>query len=65
MRAEQEKREQEEYLAMKEAFVVEDEGEGAADESEVSHLPWFIVELFKLLVLDFNLWTVILSVMFS
>ncbi len=32
---EQERQEHEEYLAMKEAFMVEDEGEGAVDDTEV------------------------------
>ncbi len=41
---EQERQEHEEYLAMKEAFMVEDEGEGAVDDTEVrSVLCKFIV----------------------
>ncbi|XP_064382966.1 DDRGK domain-containing protein 1-like [Halichondria panicea] len=41
-RVEQERQEHEEYLAMKEAFMVEDEGEGAVDDTEARGVKDFI-----------------------
>ena len=45
MKEEQERREHEEYLKLKEAFVVEEEGEAGGDEEEGVSLEWTILPL--------------------